>query len=131
MGSNVDFDPGPGTAILNSAGGVDIFIARYSQDLTGIESPGEKTDRDVIFDQIYPNPACNKTTIGFTLFREGHITLKISSLFGKEMKLLMNEMKEPGRYLVETDISDLGTGIYFYSLSAGDEMMTRKIVVLK
>jgi len=57
--------------------------------------------------------------------------LKISNLFGKEIKTLVNEMKEPGRYLVETDISDLGTGIYFYSLSAGDEMITRKIVVLK
>jgi len=131
MGANVDFDPGSGTAFLNSAGGVDIFYARYSQDITGIENPEGETGLDIILEQNYPDPAHDRTTIGFSSLKKEHITLKISNLFGKEIKLIMNEMKEPGRYLVETDVSDLGAGLYFYSLITEDEMITRNMAVVK
>jgi hypothetical protein len=131
MGTGVDFDPGAGTAFLNSAGGVDIFYARYSQDVSGIENPGIETGQNIILDQNYPNPAFNKAAIGFSLVTETHITLKISNLFGKEMKILMNEVKKPGRYFVETDVRDLVAGIYFYSVNSDDEMITRKMMVVK
>ena len=131
MGSNVDFDPGPGTAFLNSAGGTDIFYAKYSLNVTGIENQISEPGKDIILDQNYPDPAFNKTTLRFSLFKEEYITLKISNLFGKEIKTIMNEVKQPGRYLAETDVGGLGAGIYFYSIASGDVMITRKMVVVK
>jgi len=131
MGTNVDFDPGPGTAFLNSAGGTDIFYARYSQDLTGIEDPDGETSMNIILEQAYPNPASLRISIGFSLLEEEHITVKISNLFGNEIKMIMNEVKKPGRYLVEMDVSDLAAGIYFYSISSDDEVITGKMVVVK
>jgi len=131
MGSGIDFDPGPGTAFLNSAGGMDVFYACYSLDVTGIENPGDETGHYIILDQNYPNPASSKTVIGFSLFNKDHITLKISNLLGKEIRVMVNGVKEPGKYLLEADIRDLGTGIYFYSIASGDEMIKRKMVVIQ
>lgn len=131
MGSNVDFDPGPGTAFLNSAGGTDIYYARYSFDVTGVENPDSEPGKDIILEQNYPNPAYSKTIIRFSLWKEEHITLKISNLFGKEVKTIIDEVKQPGRYLVETDLRDLKTGIYFYSITSDDVLTTRKLVVGK
>ena len=45
--------------------------------------------------------------------------------------MIMNEVKQPGRYLVETDVYDLETGIYFYSITSNDMILTRKMVVVK
>lgn len=131
MGTGVDFDPGPGTAFLNSAGGVDIFFAQYYQYITGIENPGSEHGKNIILYQVSPNPACKRTVIGFTLLKKEQITLKISDLSGKEIKLIMDEVKDPGRYLVETDVSGLDTGIYFFSIDSGNEIITGKIVVVK
>jgi hypothetical protein len=120
-----------GTAFLNSFGGTDIFYAQYSIDVTGIEDPKGETGMDIIPDRNYPNPAGNKTYIGFCLLKEQHITLKISNLFGKELKMLMNEMKVPGRYLLETNVSDLRAGIYLYSITSNDFVITKKLMVVK
>jgi len=109
------------------AGGYDVFFAKYDP----IGNPGSEHDQDFILDQIYPNPASKTTTIGFTLLDKEKITLKISNLFGKEMKLIMDEVKNPGRYLVEIDVRDLETGIYFNSITSDDEIITREMVVVK
>lgn len=57
--------------------------------------------------------------------------LKVFDLLGHEVSTLVNEVKEPGRYTVQFDGSQLGSGVYFYRLQAGTFVQTRKLSLIR
>jgi len=91
--------------------------------------------------QNYPNPFNPATTIQFRVgsleFREPvHTTLKIYNIRGQLVKTLLNEDKLPGEYKVIWDGKDdkgneVSSGIYFYRVKAGDEVMVKKMILVK
>ena len=58
-------------------------------------------------------------------------SLKIYDLLGREVATLVNEVKPAGTYEIEFDASDLPSGVYFYKLSAGSFISTKKMILLK
>ena len=86
--------------------------------------------------QNYPNPFNPATTINYTIPKvassfSSNVTLKIYDLLGREVKTLVNENKQPGSYQVQFEASELTSGIYFYTLSAGEFYQTKKLILLK
>jgi len=63
--------------------------------------------------------------------KSGSVTLKIYDMLGKEVKTLVNEQKEMGRYTVQFDASSLASGMYVYQLRANDYTSTKKMMLLK
>jgi len=79
----------------------------------------------------YPNPFNPVTTINYQLPKSGSVTLKIFDILGNEVKTLVNENKEMGRYTVQFDASSLASGMYVYQLRANDYTSTKKMMLLK
>ncbi|MBT8326126.1 MAG: T9SS type A sorting domain-containing protein [Bacteroidia bacterium] len=79
---------------------------------------------DVKLGQNYPNPANEKTYVEVQ-FSSPQATLTISNILGKtlEVKTLPNS----GTFVV--DVTNLPTGIYFYTLEADGEKVTKKMTV--
>jgi len=87
---------------------------------------------DIIhLEQNYPNPFNPTTEIMFTLPSRQNISLKVYNIFGREVAVLINEVKEPGKYTVTFNANDLPSGLYFYKLQTVKFANTRKLVVLK
>ncbi|MDP3148260.1 MAG: C25 family cysteine peptidase [Ignavibacteria bacterium] len=82
-------------------------------------------------EQNYPNPFNPITTITYQLPKTGNVTLKIYDMLGKEVKTLVNEQKEMGKYTVQFDASSLASGMYIYQLRANDYTSTKKMLLLK
>jgi hypothetical protein len=59
------------------------------------------------------------------------VDLRVYDLLGREVAVLVNEVKAPGTYGVRFDASRLQSGTYFYRLIAGESQAVRKMVVLK
>ncbi|MCU7490431.1 MAG: T9SS type A sorting domain-containing protein [Ignavibacteria bacterium] len=81
--------------------------------------------------QNYPNPFNPTTVINYQIPKASKVLLKIYDLLGKEVKTLVNEYKEMGRYSVELNASNLPSGTYIYELRANDFVKSGKMILLK
>ena len=81
--------------------------------------------------QNYPNPFNPSTTISYQIPSESFVTLKVFDLLGRELEVLVNEEKTAGFYDVKYNASSLSSGIYFYTIRAGDFIQTKKFILLK
>ncbi|MDO8549090.1 MAG: T9SS type A sorting domain-containing protein [Ignavibacteria bacterium] len=81
--------------------------------------------------QNYPNPFNPITTIKYQLPKSSFVTLKIYDILGSEVSGLVNEEKPAGNYEVKFDASNLSSGIYFYTIKAGDFTATKKMILLR
>jgi hypothetical protein len=81
--------------------------------------------------QNYPNPFNPTTSIQYAISSRQFVTLKVYDVLGNEIVTLVNEEKSAGSYEVEFKASNLSSGIYFYSLSAGNYFSTKKMIILK
>jgi len=52
-------------------------------------------------------------------------------MLGREVKTLVNQVKEAGNYSVDFSAENLPSGVYFYRLNAGNFSETRKMTILK
>ncbi|MBT6710337.1 MAG: T9SS type A sorting domain-containing protein [Candidatus Marinimicrobia bacterium] len=86
--------------------------------------------------QNYPNPFNPVTQIKYDLPEASHVQLFIYDILGREVTALVNEVQEPGYRSITWHGTDafgrnVGAGMYFYSIQAGDFRQTKKMVLLK
>ncbi len=81
--------------------------------------------------QNFPNPFNPATKIRYEIPTKEFVTLKIFDALGNEIKTLINEEQEAGKYSVNFDGSILASGIYYYRLTAGLFINTKKMLFLK
>jgi len=79
----------------------------------------------------YPNPFNPTTTIEFTLANKSHINLTIYNQLGQKVTTLVDEPRVAGSYKIEWDASDMPSGLYFYTMKAGNVKKIRKVVLIK
>jgi len=82
-------------------------------------------------EQNFPNPFNPSTTIKYQLPKTSLVTIKVFDVLGNEIATLVNEELPAGEYEVEFDASGLTSGVYFYKLTSGDDIETRKMILIK
>ncbi len=82
--------------------------------------------------QNYPNPFNPSTTIPFVLDKNALVTLKVYNMLGQEVATLVNnQMTSAGMHTVKFDATDLSTGMYIYRIKAGNQMQTKRMMLVK
>ena len=79
----------------------------------------------------YPNPFNPTTQISYSIKENGFVRLKVYDLLGAEVATLVNETKESGYHSVEFNASELPSGVYIYTLQAGDFVSSKKMILMK
>ena len=88
-------------------------------------------NKEFILLQNQPNPFSQQTMIGFQLPEATDATLTIFDVAGRAV-WTQTKSYEAGVHQVMMDKSDLGsTGVYYYQLSTGKYMASRKMIVLR
>ncbi len=82
-------------------------------------------------EQNYPNPFNPSTIIQYSIPTSSFVQLTIYDVLGNEAATLVNEEKPAGTYEVNFSAEDLSSGIYFYQLSSGSFLSTKKMLLLK
>jgi len=86
--------------------------------------------------QNYPNPFNPETTIRFELPVAGHVSAKIFNLSGEEVATVVDRRMTAGTHLLKWQGVDahglqVGSGIYFLRVSAGNNVAVRKMMVVR
>jgi len=108
-------------------------IARYIGDsATGLDEENpENIPVTFLLEQNYPNPFNSSTIIKYQIPKSSFVSLKVYDILGREVVSLVNEEKLAGNYQTEFKASDLTSGIYFYTILAGDFRATKKMILIK
>ncbi len=86
---------------------------------------------ELSLNQNYPNPFNPFTQIDYSIPREGFVSLKVYDILGKEISTLVNENRLPGNYKIEFDGSKLSSGVYFYKLQLGNQIINKKMLLIE
>lgn len=81
--------------------------------------------------QNYPNPFNPSTTIRYAVAESRTVRLTVYDVLGKVVATLVNEHQEPGYYSVRFHGNNLASGLYFYTLRAGEFTATKKLMLVK
>ncbi len=105
-----------------------------NENITSVEANNIFSEFEL--EQNYPNPFNPTTKIKYTIpFVDKNfsstIELKVYDVLGKEVATLVNEKQNSGNYEVNFDASEFSSGIYFYQLTAGKFIKTKKMMLMK
>jgi hypothetical protein len=82
--------------------------------------------------QNYPNPFNPSTTISFQLAEPMVVSLSVYNLLGEEVAVLLNdEVKSAGYHSIVFHADELSSGVYIYTLKAGDIIFKNKMSLMK
>ncbi len=81
--------------------------------------------------QNYPNPFNPTTKIEYHLANSGFVSLKVYDVLGSEVATLVKGNKPAGKYTIEFDASKLASGVYYYRLESGSNVMIKKMILLR
>jgi photosystem II stability/assembly factor-like uncharacterized protein len=107
---------------------------RPLSELIGIKPISEQIPSYFSISQNYPNPFNPTTKIKFDIPNKGLqplVHVRVYDILGKEAAILVNQQLQPGTYEVEWDASNQPSGVYFYKISAGEFIETKKMVFIK
>ncbi|HCA81705.1 MAG TPA: hypothetical protein DEP53_18405 [Bacteroidetes bacterium] len=82
-------------------------------------------------EQNYPNPFNPRTVIGYRIPTRSHVTLKVYDAAGREVAMLVDEEKAPGRYTVSWDASEMPSGVYFGRLMSAGFAEAKKMLLVR
>lgn len=78
---------------------------------------------------LYPNPASNQLNLDIYLESSSIVTVDIYDIQGKQIKKVYNNKLNGGLQHIRTDISGINQGLYFVSISADNQLVTRKLLI--
>ncbi|MGE5431678.1 MAG: T9SS type A sorting domain-containing protein, partial [Syntrophomonadaceae bacterium] len=81
--------------------------------------------------QNYPNPFNPTTTISYLIPEQSNVELKVYNMLGCEVTTLVSKMQNAGEYRLHFDGSNLPSGIYIYTIRAGQYRASKKFILLK
>jgi len=79
----------------------------------------------------FPNPFNPNTQIRFALPQESHVTIKVYSLSGAEVRTLVDDRYTAGTHAVTFNAGNLPSGAYFYVMQAGNVRLVRQFMLVK
>jgi len=132
----------PGWYYIGDGTNISLYLIRaYVSDFTtGVEKVIELTPSTFSLNQNYPNPFNPSTVISYQLSTGSHVSLKVYDMLGREVATLVDEFQNAGSHNSQFSTlpagrqvlnSQFSSGIYFYTIRAGNFVETKKMVLTK
>ena len=114
--------------------GMDIFMKKIPFDTTGTHVTHSKNGllpKHFVLYQNTPNPFNPDTRIEFEVFVKSRVTLTIYETNGREIGVLLDEIKGSGKHTVLFNGTHLPSGIYFYQIEINGYTEVKKMILIE
>jgi endo-1,4-beta-xylanase len=109
-----------------------VWLADYvKNNPTDVKKITETLPSNYELSQNYPNPFNPTTTFNYSIVKESNVKLQIFDVLGRHVQTLVDGPQTTGKYSVEFNAGNLSSGIYFYTLKAGEFTQTKKMLLIK
>ena len=106
-------------------------VYAFNDQGTGLDDQPVMIPVNINLFQNYPNPFNSSTTIPYTVNYPAYITISVYDVQGRNIKTLVNDLKNPGMYTVQFNAEHLSTGLYYYQMKGGGEHRIKKMLYIK
>jgi len=110
-------------------------IAKYSCSSSTATSVYDDESKiipsDFNLSQNYPNPFNPTSIIRYYIPKTSYVKIIVYDVLGREVRTLINEEKQAGKYEVVFDGAGLASGIYIYSIRTSEYFMSKKMLMVK
>jgi len=120
--------------IFNQFGSINpLFYSAWNYDLDAPTAVKDQKTLPRVFAlwQNYPNPFNPSTKINYDVPKTSTVKLEVFNILGQLVGTLVNDRKEPGTYSVRFDGGRYPSGVYFYRMTAGNFVSTKKMAFIK
>ena len=115
-----------------------VYVTEFAR-MTGVspELTSRRVPEEFLLKQNYPNPFNPVTQISYEVSNSSKISLEIYNMLGQKVRTLVdNRYHQHGTYNISWNALDnrgyrVASGIYFYTLRAGDFVETKKMILLR
>ncbi len=107
----------------------DTCLLNCTGPLTGIQN--NSVPLQYMLHQNYPNPFNPQTTILFEIPKGEMVSVTVTDLLGREVTELSNGYRNAGLHQLVFDGTNVSSGVYFYKITAGEYIDSKKMVLIK
>ena len=97
---------------------------------TGVEST-ISIPKEFSLSQNYPNPFNPSTKIAYSIPERSKVHLSVFDLLGREVAVLVDKEQEAGSHSVQFRAGKFSSGVYFYRLRTSNNVVTKKMLLVK
>ncbi len=117
MLTNTDLDP----VTINFVDGLMYDVS------VGVEEAANDVNMEV--GQNQPNPFSGISTIKVSLDRKADLSLEVYNTIGQRVYSVKKGVVSAGSYNFQLDANDFEAGVYYYTVKAGDNTISKKMIV--
>lgn len=104
--------------------GTTVIVAKTEVEINSVPQKFELLNN-------YPNPFNPSTVISYNLPIDSKVSLKIFDVLGNEVATLVDDQMTAGTHSVTFNAGSLTSGVYIYSIQAGNFTQTKKLMLTK
>ncbi|HAW08266.1 MAG TPA: hypothetical protein DCW42_03720 [Bacteroidetes bacterium] len=108
-----------------------IIYGRFTGELGSSVNEIEASSNTFELEQNSPNPVSTSTKLKFSTNATSVVSLKVYNQLGEIVATLVDETLTPGVYDTNFDASNLAPGLYFYSLTNGNQTKTLPMIITR
>ncbi|MBK9333830.1 MAG: T9SS type A sorting domain-containing protein [Ignavibacteria bacterium] len=120
----------PSGNIIASDISTGLYVLRLGKT-TSVNNQNNETAENYNLMQNYPNPFNPLTNITYYLPRQEFVKITVADELGRQVAVLVNEVQQKGSYSAEFKADGFASGVYFYTIKAGEFISTKKMILTK
>ena len=86
---------------------------------------------DYKLSQNYPNPFNPATKIQYSISKASNVKLTIYNMLGQRVEVLVDGFRNAGSYEVTWNAKSLPSGVYIYTIESSNNLISKKMTLLK